>query len=528
MSPKRPNARSRKYRLWLVAPGLLAAAIGAPVLCSGCGHEAAKAEAPVTPALEVTITQPAVRTLRRAIVQPAIVKSYEETPIYSKITGFFKTIYVDIGDTVRKGQLLAEIRVPEVEEDVRAKEARVVEADADIKQSQKNFAAATANVEAWESKVKETLAAVDRTRSDVDRWDAELKRDKMNGTLDKKTLDEVEHQLKASDAVWVESKAKVVSARASLDESRAKAKRASAEIEVCTARLAVRKAEYEEGKAWLGYASITAPFDGVVTRRVAHTEHFVQPANSGTTSKNAEPLFVVMRTDRMRVVVQVPEDDAPLIKPGEEVVLKLQAYRGKEINCRVTRMSWALDHDMKTQRVEIFIDNPGFVLTDAVFKDLRVAKVSETILGKLAPFKNKEMNRKDFRAELTKVLTPDEMKDYQFISGHAKYPPVELQPGMYGSATIYADLPNTLCLPADAILTDGNVSYCYIIEDGKARKRTVRVGTTNDRFTEVMKKQLPPTKNGGEGEWVNLTGTEQVVTSNLKSLQDGQPVKAKQ
>ncbi|MGA3190507.1 MAG: HlyD family efflux transporter periplasmic adaptor subunit, partial [Bryobacteraceae bacterium] len=89
------------------------------------------------------------------------------------------------------------------------------------------------------------------------------------------------------------------------------------------ANLAVWKAEYKEQVAWFGYAKITAPFDGKITLRNVHTGHFLQPTNSGTTSTAAEPLFVVMRTDIMRVVVQVPEYDAPLVKDGADAVVRL-------------------------------------------------------------------------------------------------------------------------------------------------------------------------------------------------------------
>ena len=534
--------RNRKYRLWLIVPSLLGLSALCLTFASGCGHEKAnaKVEGTAEPALEVSTTTPKLQTLRRLILQPGIVKSYEETPIYSKIAGFFRVIHVDIGDKVKKGQVLAELRVPEVEEDVRAKEAKVVEAEADVKQAQKKFAAAQENVNAWMSKVKERVAGVAKAQSEVDRWAEELKRDKKIGVdpknpesefFSKKTIAEVEHQLTASKALWQESKSKVLSAEASLDESKAKCKQAEAEIEVCEARLAVRKAEYEEEKAWFAYANITAPFDGIVTRRIAHTEHFVQPANSGTTSKSAEPLFVVMRTDRMRVVVQVPEYDAPLVKDGAEAIFRPQAYRGSgglEIKCKVTRTSWALDNDAKTLRVEFFIDNPGCELTDPVFAALRKANVPETVLAKLTPLKDKQFMRKEFAPQLAKLLNAGELKDWETpIVSQATYPKDDLTPGMYGNATIVAELPNTLCLPAEAVLTDGNKNYCFMIEDGKARRVNVRVGISNRALTEVMEKQLPPTKIGDEGAWVNFAGNEKVITSNLKSLQDGQPVKQK-
>jgi RND family efflux transporter MFP subunit len=234
-------------------------------------------------------------------------------------------------------------------------------------------------------------------------------------------------------------------------------------VEVAKANLAVWKAEWEEEVAWFGYSRITAPFDGIVTQRNVHTGHFLQPANSGTTSKMAEPLFVVMRTDIMRVVVQVPEYDAPLIRDGADAVVRLQAYRGHDIKCKVTRSSWSLDNETRTLRTEIFLDN-----TDPVHK---------------------------------------------------------LEPGMYANVSITADLPDTLTLPSETILTDGNKHYCFMLQDGKAKRVNVRLGIANDTTTQILKKEASPGKRGEEGAWVDFKGDEQIISSKLKSIQNGQAVK---
>jgi RND family efflux transporter MFP subunit len=257
-----------------------------------------------------------------------------------------------------------------------------------------------------------------------------------------------------------------------LAESKARYSQAAADVEVAKANLAVWKAEWQEEVAWFGYARITAPFDGEITRRNVHTGHFLQPSNSGTTSRSAEPLFVVMRTDKMRVVIYVPETDAPLVKVGADSVVRLQAFPDREIKCKVTRTAGALDSDERTLRVEIFLDNPVF---------------------------------------------PDN-------------PKIRLRPGMYSNVSITAEIPNALTLPSDTILVDGNRpgTYCFMLEDGKARRVNVRVGTTNDNYSEVLFKKAPPSALGGEGKWVKFTGNEQVISSNLTSIQDGQAAKKKE
>ena len=73
----------------------------------------------------VHIVKPELRTIDYAIDNPGFVDAYEQTPIYSKVSGFIKHFYVDIGSEVKKGELLAEISVPELDEDHQRKMAQV-------------------------------------------------------------------------------------------------------------------------------------------------------------------------------------------------------------------------------------------------------------------------------------------------------------------------------------------------------------------------------------------------------------------
>ena len=93
---------------------------------------------------------------------------------------------------------------------------------------------------------------------------------------------------------------------------------------------------------WLDYKNITAPYDGVITLRNIATGDFLQPTNSGSTSKTADPLYVMMRTDIVRCALDVPEIDAPLVKNGEEAEIHFQAMPGAPTIGKVERNSVAL------------------------------------------------------------------------------------------------------------------------------------------------------------------------------------------
>ena len=102
-------------------------------LVAGCQRPAADSSgetdaqsgaAPEAP--EVTAVKPARKTVRRRIERPGLnIEAYERTPLYAKIPGYVQTWNVDIGDHVKKDQVLAELYVPEMEVDVKEKQAAV-------------------------------------------------------------------------------------------------------------------------------------------------------------------------------------------------------------------------------------------------------------------------------------------------------------------------------------------------------------------------------------------------------------------
>ena len=92
-------------------------------------------------------------------------------------------------------------------------------------------------------------------------------------------------------------------------ESEAKRNKANADIVAAKARVQVAQAEQGRVAALLEYTKIRAPYDGVITSRNVHTGHYL-------TGAAVKPLFVIARTDLMRIIVDVPEADAMAITDG--------------------------------------------------------------------------------------------------------------------------------------------------------------------------------------------------------------------
>jgi HlyD family secretion protein len=348
---------------WRCLPALLlvSLALCLPPGLTGCRQPVAAApagEAAAAPA--VVVGKPSRQTLAVLVEEPGQVEAIEHTPIFARIPGYVEAVYVDMNDRVRKGQVLARLDVPEVENEQRRKAALVGQATAEVELARRTLEAAEANLVTARARVVEAEAGRTRARADYERWQTEFRR--VQGLverriMDEQTRDETRNQLKASESARDEIEAKVASAVAARDESAALLARARADLDAATARLAVARADERLAQSMLDYREIKAPFDGLVTLRRVHTGHLLKPG----LGDNGDALFMVVRTDRVRIFVEVPEAEAVHVHPGSPVRLRTQASRGRDVEAEVTRLSWVIQPANRTLRVEIELPTSDLV-----------------------------------------------------------------------------------------------------------------------------------------------------------------------
>jgi RND family efflux transporter MFP subunit len=295
---------------------------------------------------------------------PAELLPYEATDIAAKIPGYVQKLNVDYGDRVKgsrydrqgrlvaEGQVLAELWVPELVEELKQKEELIKQAAADVKQAMANEKAAAANLKTAEATVKEAESGRARADAQVAFWRGQYERLSKSTaqTLDRQAIEEALYQSRAAEAARAEVEAKVESMRAARDESAAKLDKAAAEVLAAQARVGVAEANRDQAKAMLQYAKLTAPYDGVVTKRNIHTGAYL-------TGKGGEqPLLSIVRTDKLRVAVDVPEKDARFLKPDTVVEVDLDARPGQKFAWKITRFAPVLGAGKKV-RVEVHVDN---------------------------------------------------------------------------------------------------------------------------------------------------------------------------
>ncbi len=124
----------------------------------------------------VTTVKPEQMTVRRTVEQPGQIEAAETTPIYAKLAGYVENVNVDIGDKVKKGQVLAELRMPEVEADLEQKRAMIDQARSERKQAEATVEVSRAGVTTAEAKLREVQAGIRRAEADVARWRSEFSR----------------------------------------------------------------------------------------------------------------------------------------------------------------------------------------------------------------------------------------------------------------------------------------------------------------------------------------------------------------
>jgi HlyD family secretion protein len=366
----------RRDRLLLIA----AVAAFAP---AGCGKQPAPSGAPAPPSgPQVAVVKPEMRGIKRTVEQPGTVHAFEDTALYAKFTGYVGAIaddpdkknhpaydrQIDRGSRVKKDQVLAELAVPELEQELKQKEAQVEQAAAEITQTEKSLAASEAAIDSAKALAKEAAAGVTRVQADVERWRSELTQ--ADDLIKQKVIDAqsraiIAKQFQASEASKAEAEARVESSAAAIRKAMADRDRIAADVAVARAQKRIAEANVGEVNARRSYLKIRAPFDGVVTRQSINTGDLVSAAEK-------IPLFHVARTDPVRVVVQVPEADAGLVAVGQPVRIALQALQGPAPTAKISRTAWSVESGSRTLWTEIDLPNEKGLVRPGMYVNARL------------------------------------------------------------------------------------------------------------------------------------------------------------
>jgi RND family efflux transporter MFP subunit len=319
-----------RKRSLLILGGVLLAVLFALLRFFG---KSAKAEAVAEPSLRpVAVALVKRRPIVNSLTLSGAFRPYQQVDVHAKVAGFIRKIYVDVGDQVKAGQVLAILEVPELN-------AEVAGAKADIRRSEDAIHRAQSEIRRAESAYSASHSAYTRLK---------LASDSRPGLIAEQELDD-------SMAKDRETEAQVASARAALAESES--------------QLGVAQASLERLSALEAYSRITAPFAGVVTKRYADTGALI-PAGTASDTQSM-PVVQLVEWSRLRLVVPVPESAVPQLRLGGVVQVHVSAM-DRDFEGRVARFADALNDETRTMHTEIDVENKDGTLKEGMYAEAKI------------------------------------------------------------------------------------------------------------------------------------------------------------
>jgi RND family efflux transporter MFP subunit len=230
---------------------------------------------------------------------------------------------VDVGDHAQLGAILATLEIPEIQDEEKQADAAVLTAQEEVKSIQ---------------------AALD------------------------------ESQLLAQRLNAAANESKDLIAQQDIDTANSKQQADEANLAAAQQKVAEAQANAEHLHDLVAYSTITAPFDGVVTRRYADVGALVQAGTvqAGTTgNSNSMPLVSFAELKRLRLEFPVPESDVAFVHAGDPVSVTVTAL-GKTFEGRVARFAQRIDTSTRTMLTEVDVDNGDFAYTPGMYATVQL------------------------------------------------------------------------------------------------------------------------------------------------------------
>jgi RND family efflux transporter MFP subunit len=323
-------AANMRRRSTLVLVGVLAVALFVILRFSGKSAKAGESAAPsLRPVAVALVTR---RPVVNSLTLSGAFRPYQQVDVHAKVAGFIRKIYVDVGDHVKAGQVLAILEVPELSAQV---------------------AGAKAEIQRYQDAVRRSESEIQRAESTHAAYHTAYGRLKQASESRPGLI--AEQELDDSMAKDKETSAQIESARASLAESQSQMMAARTDLD----RLSALEA----------YSHITAPFAGVVTKRYADTGALIQ---AGTASETQSmPVVQLAEWSRLRLVVPVPESAVSQLLLGGAVKVHVSAMN-RDFDGRVARFADALDDETRTMHTEIDVENSDGTLKEGMYAEAKI------------------------------------------------------------------------------------------------------------------------------------------------------------
>ena len=378
---------------------LLVAGAAFIAACGGSKANVRKEETANTPppAVDVTTATAIKRDLPRFFEATGSLAGDQQTDVAPQTSGKVVAVGVDIGSPVRRGQMLVRLDDAELKLRVEQAAAQVNQAKAAVRQAEEKI-----GLRSGQAFDANRVAEVSAARVTLD--------------LAEKNLRRAEKLIESGDVsrqFYDQQRAQRDQLKEQYDVALAQARQNYAGVEVARTNVANAEAALALAKQNLSYAVIPSPMDGFVSERTADLGEYVSPQQKVAT---------IVRTNPLRVRIDVPEQSIPEVRVGQSVSAMTSAWPDRNFSGRVARIAPNVSAQSRTLTVEAEIDNSSGALKPGQFATVRILEE---------------------RAE------------------------------------------PAVLVPARAVVTEAGVSRVFVIKNGHAEQRLVQTGQTEGDLIEI-------------------------------------------
>jgi multidrug efflux pump subunit AcrA (membrane-fusion protein) len=395
------NTMLSQKNLKVVALALLL--IVAAVFFAACGRSSANGKTESTPAttappaVEVTTAAAITRELPRFFEATGSLAGDQQTDVAPQTAGKVIAVGVEIGSPVRRGQMLVRLD------------------DAELKLRVEQAAAQLEQTKAAVRQAEEKIGLRPNQAFDPNRV-AEVAAARVTLELAEKNLTRAEKLIESGDvsrSFYDDARARRDQLKEQYEVQLAQARQNFAAVQVARTNVANAESALALARTNLSYANIPSPIDGFVSERTADLGEYVSPQQKVAT---------VVRTNPLRIRIDIPEQAIPEVQVGQSVSITTSAWPDRNFSGRVARIAPNVSATSRTMTVEAEIENGSGALKPGQFATVRI-----------------------------------------------------LQPKAEPAVLV----------PARSVLTQAGVNRVYVIKDGHAEQRLVQTGQTEGDLIEI-------------------------------------------
>jgi RND family efflux transporter MFP subunit len=323
---RNPRTRAGQY----AAAALLSITLALTPGCNRSRAHASSLEAPDAAIPTVGVAPVTVKLLERRLTVSSELVPFQEIDVYAKQSGYVTDLRVDYGTRVKKGDVMAVLEIPELEQLLAQDEAAIRSSNDQVTHAQNELKRLKAQYENISHPFYQRLKAV---------------ADKQTGLIAQQEIDDAAGKDLAAAAQVDAGESALLAAESQRDQAISKK---------------------QQDQVLFDYRKITAPFSGVVTQRYANFGTLIQAGTSSSTQ--VLPLVRLSVDDVFRLVIPVPESYVKYIRIGSPVTVNVPSL-SKTFPGKVERFSVDVTQDTRTMHTEVNVENPGHILMPGLYAE---------------------------------------------------------------------------------------------------------------------------------------------------------------